>query len=81
MHICTNTYVYTHVHVGLWMASQEATTLAVVGFAPLVLEREKPRGRAMKRPTPEAENINAKAGTLTLSPDSHLSASLCGCTS
>lgn len=40
MHICTNTYVYTHVHVGLWMASQEATTLAVVGFAPLVLERE-----------------------------------------
>lgn len=47
----------------------------------LFLEVRKLKGREMKRLTQETEDINAKAGTVTLSVDSQPSASFFGCTS
>lgn len=65
------------------MGNQKATMLAVVesSLSLLILEALKLKGREVKRLTQETEDMNAKAGTVTLSLDSQPSASLFGCTS
>lgn len=67
-----------YIHIGLKMGNQEATPSAVVESVLLILEIQKLRGREIKRMTQETEDVNAKAGTVTMSLDSQPSESFFG---